>query len=250
MPLNGTDSTIWVLYISINPGAPLGGSVGQYFPGTFNGTHFEAVDQVARIADFSKDNYAGQFFYNTPKGQDAVSIAWASNWQYSQQVPTGTEEGWRSAMSLPRRNFITNSTRIGYVMASVPYDLSPVLGEQLASNDSLGNSSIALDYSDLYSGVSHPTPACVTSELIINRLSTGPLMSPASQLAISQTTRHSTSPSSRHPATKPSTWVSTLVETHHSSSIAATSEVSTNPSSPISSPSTTSSPAPGAWKAS
>lgn len=93
VPINGTDETAYLLQISINPGAPLGGSIAQYYPGTFNGTHFEAFDSVARIADFGKDNYAGQFFYGTPPGEDAVSIAWASNWQYTQIVPTGPREG-------------------------------------------------------------------------------------------------------------------------------------------------------------
>ncbi|KAA8568682.1 hypothetical protein EYC84_007685 [Monilinia fructicola] len=34
------DEDTYLLIISINPGAPLGGSTTQYFPGTFNGTHF------------------------------------------------------------------------------------------------------------------------------------------------------------------------------------------------------------------
>lgn len=65
----------WLMYISINPGAPLGGSVGQYFPGDFNGTHFVAYDAAARIADFAKDNYASQWFADTENGE-SVSIAW------------------------------------------------------------------------------------------------------------------------------------------------------------------------------
>ena len=36
---------------------------------------------VEMIADFSKDNYAGQFFYGIPGDQKQVSVAWASNWQ-------------------------------------------------------------------------------------------------------------------------------------------------------------------------
>ncbi|EIN12851.1 hypothetical protein PUNSTDRAFT_82296 [Punctularia strigosozonata HHB-11173 SS5] len=150
VPVNGTDDTMYLLAISINPGAPLGGSITEYFPGTFNGTHFTPVDDAARMADFSKDNYAGQFFYGTPKGQDAVSIAWASNWQYAQMVPTATE-GWRSAMSLPRRNFLTNITRLGWDLVSVPYDLSPILGDVLASNDSLGNGTIEVNYTSVES---------------------------------------------------------------------------------------------------
>jgi beta-fructofuranosidase len=151
MPVQGTEDTMYVLQVSINPGAPLGGSISEYFPGSFNGTHFEAVDGVARINDFGKDNYAGQFFYGTPAGSDAVSIAWASNWQYSQITPTGPKEGWRSAMSLPRKNYLTNITRLGWDMVSVPYDISPVLGDVLASNTSLGNGTIFVDYSTVES---------------------------------------------------------------------------------------------------
>jgi beta-fructofuranosidase len=147
MPIDGTEDTMYVLQISINPGAPLGGSISQYFPGYFNGTTFEAVDGVARINDFGKDNYAAQFFYGVPAGSDAVSIGWASNWQYSQIVPTGPREGWRSSMSLPRRNYLTNITRVGWDMVSLPYDISPVLGDVLASNSSLGNGTIFVDYS-------------------------------------------------------------------------------------------------------
>ncbi len=49
------------------PRAPLGGSIMQYFPGSFNGTHFVAADDAERIADFGKDDYTGQYFYGMPK---------------------------------------------------------------------------------------------------------------------------------------------------------------------------------------
>ncbi|GKU06166.1 beta-fructofuranosidase [Fusarium langsethiae] len=141
---------MWLMAISINPGAPLGGSITEYFPGHFNGTHFEAVDSAARIADFGKDNYAGQWFYGLSEDENPVSIAWASNWQYTQVVPTG-DEGWRSAMSLPRENYLTKAERVGWKLVSKPYDLSPVLGRELASNDSFGNSKLTVDYSDVES---------------------------------------------------------------------------------------------------
>jgi len=151
MPVEGSDETMWLLYISINPGAPMGGSIGQYYPGHFNGTHFEAVDSVARIADFGKDNYAGQFFYGTPPGE-AVSIAWASNWQYTSITPTGPREGWRSTMSLPRRNYLANITRnIGWTLVSLPYDMSPVMGESISSNETLGNGTVFVDFSGVKS---------------------------------------------------------------------------------------------------
>ncbi|KAI4233756.1 MAG: hypothetical protein L6R40_006988 [Gallowayella cf. fulva] len=146
---NIASTDMFMLQISINPGAPLGGSIAQYFPGTFNGTHFTPVDQAARIADFGKDNYAGQFFYGIPATSPQISIAWASNWQYSQVVPTGQLENFRSAMSLPRYNVLANTTRGDYTLVSLPYDLSPLYSStsSIANSSTLANSSLLYDYS-------------------------------------------------------------------------------------------------------
>ncbi|KAL8990532.1 MAG: hypothetical protein Q9177_000840 [Variospora cf. flavescens] len=148
-PSNFASTDMYVLTISINPGAPLGGSITQAFPGTFNGTHFAPVDQVARITDFGKDNYAGQFFYGIPPTSPQISIAWASNWQYTQVVPTGDSENFRSAMSLPRYNVLANTTRGEYTFVSLPYDLSPLYTttSPLANSTSLANASLWYDYS-------------------------------------------------------------------------------------------------------
>ena len=54
IPVAGSSETMYVLAISINPEAPLGGSITQYFPGRTNGTHFVPVDGAARIPDFGK----------------------------------------------------------------------------------------------------------------------------------------------------------------------------------------------------
>jgi beta-fructofuranosidase len=153
IPVEGGDqATMWLMLVSINPGAPLGGSITQYSPGEFNGTHFIPVDSAARIADFGKDNYAGGFFGGVPADQRQISIAWASNWQYSQSNPTGPREGWRSAMSLPRENYLTFATRIGYVLNSYPYDISPVFpDEPLAADGDLGNGTVEVDFSGLES---------------------------------------------------------------------------------------------------
>ncbi|TVY73325.1 Invertase, partial [Lachnellula suecica] len=152
MPVLGSSDPMYLMAISINPGAPLGGSITQYFPGFFNGTHFTAVDNAARIADFGKDNYAGQFFYGIPETEEQVFIAWASNWQYSQQVPTGEKEGWRSAMSVPRKIYLANVTRTGWDMISAPYNLESIIDNSLASKPDLGNGSVLLDYSTVSSG--------------------------------------------------------------------------------------------------
>lgn len=140
----------WLMAISINPGAPLGGSIMLYYTGSFNGTHFEADGSASRIADFGKDNYASQFFYRLSNQEDPVSIGWASNWQYTDSVPTAGE-GWRSAMSLPRRSHLIKDERVGLKMTSIPYDMSPVKGEVLASKDAHTNGSMIVDFSHVYS---------------------------------------------------------------------------------------------------
>lgn len=143
----------YVLTISLQPGAPLGGSVTQYFPGTFDGSVFAPLDGAARLTDFAKDNYAAQFFYGVPDGSDAVHLGWASNWQYAQQVPTGEREGWRSAMTLPRRSYLANATRVGWVVATELVDPAPVLeAAPLNATAFEGNGSVAVDYAGVASG--------------------------------------------------------------------------------------------------
>ncbi|GAA6029293.1 hypothetical protein JCM8097_003607 [Rhodosporidiobolus ruineniae] len=153
VPVKDSDELAWVLYISNNPGMPQGGSAGQYFPGTFNGTHFEAVDGATRIAEFGKDDYARQWFGGTQPGE-SVSIAWASNWQYGQQAPTASE-GWRSAMSLPRQHYLTNATRISPILVSYPYNFETVYNSSLldggAESVSVVNDSISVDFASLES---------------------------------------------------------------------------------------------------
>ena len=148
-----THEQMYILQISVNPGAPLGGSISQYFPGTFNGTHYTTVDDATRLTDFGKDNYAGQFFYNVPASEPQVSIIWASNWEYAQNVPTGPLEEYRSSMALPRYNVLANTTRSPYTLLSYPYNLSPLQSSgPVTSSKTLLNSSLYYDYSRLDSG--------------------------------------------------------------------------------------------------
>ncbi|WP_222548135.1 glycoside hydrolase family 32 protein [Asaia lannensis] len=97
IPIEGGGSR-WVLFISVNPGSPTGGSITQYFVGSFDGSHFIPDDTVIGLTDFAKDAYALQVYENMP-GHEAVSIAWLGNWQYCQELPT---QSWRGCMTLPR----------------------------------------------------------------------------------------------------------------------------------------------------
>ena len=90
----------WVLICNINPGGPFGGSATQYFVGQFDGRKFtcESMPKVTKWLDYGKDHYATVSFYNAPENRRVV-LAWMSNWQYANQVPT---KQFRSANSIPR----------------------------------------------------------------------------------------------------------------------------------------------------
>jgi len=90
----------WVLLCNINPGGPFGGSATQYFVGQFDGHQFtcESMPKVTKWMDYGKDHYATVSFYNAPEHRRVV-LAWMSNWQYANQVPT---RQFRSANSIPR----------------------------------------------------------------------------------------------------------------------------------------------------
>ncbi|RMZ68161.1 glycoside hydrolase family 32 [Pyrenophora seminiperda CCB06] len=149
------DEPKYVMLISINPGAPLGGSITEYFVGTFNGTHFQADDARTRLTDFAKDNYAGQFFYGIPANEDQIAINWASNWQYTQTVPTAGKEvgdGFRSVMTVPRRQYLKDLPRQGLTLMSYPRNIMSIAESQLAYEESVGNGTVFVDYSAIESG--------------------------------------------------------------------------------------------------
>ena len=89
----------WVLLISINPGAPNGGSGTQYFVGDFDGNTFTTDQSDTKWIDWGTDNYAGVTFSNAPD-DERIFIGWMSNWAYARDTPT---ERWRSAMTVPRK---------------------------------------------------------------------------------------------------------------------------------------------------
>ena len=100
MKVRGTEEYKWMLLCNINPGGPFGGSATQYFVGQFDGHKFtcESAPEVTKWMDYGKDHYATVTFDNAPDGR-RVAMAWMSNWQYANQVPT---KQFRSANSVPR----------------------------------------------------------------------------------------------------------------------------------------------------
>ena len=103
----------WVLICNINPGGPFGGSATQYFVGQFDGHKFtcESMPKVTKWMDYGKDHYATVSFYNAPENRHVV-MAWMSNWQYANQVPT---KQYRSGNSIPRNLGLFNYGEETYV---------------------------------------------------------------------------------------------------------------------------------------
>jgi len=98
LQVRGTDKQKWMLICNINPGGPFGGSATQYFIGDFDGKKFTCEHKDTRWMDYGKDHYATVTFDNAPDGRK-IALAWMSNWQYANSVPTMQ---YRSANSVPR----------------------------------------------------------------------------------------------------------------------------------------------------
>ena len=99
LPIEGTELKKWVLICNINPGGPFGGSATQYFVGTFNGKEFvNESPSKTKWMDWGKDHYATVTWSDAPDNR-RIAIAWMSNWQYANDVPTSQ---YRSPNSVPR----------------------------------------------------------------------------------------------------------------------------------------------------
>ncbi len=117
LQLEGSDEEKWVLIISVNPGAPNGGSGTQYFVGNFDGKTFTSDQKEPKWLDYGTDNYAGVTYNNVP-GNERIFIGWMSNWDYAKVTPTTT---WRSAMTVPRQLSL-HKVEDDYYLANYPVD--------------------------------------------------------------------------------------------------------------------------------
>ena len=99
LPVEGTNDKKWVLLCNLNPGGPFGGSATQYFVGSFNGKEFvNESPSKTKWMDWGKDHYATVTWSDAPNNR-RIAIAWMSNWQYTNDVPTSQ---YRSPNSVPR----------------------------------------------------------------------------------------------------------------------------------------------------
>jgi beta-fructofuranosidase len=110
--------------MSLGGGSRFDTSIVKFFPGTFNGTHFDPLDDLATcVFDFSPDFYATSFFYNLnqPVDQNPILISWAANLNSADDAITGPTEGQRSAMTVGRTHYLASITSTGYNLISKPY---------------------------------------------------------------------------------------------------------------------------------
>lgn len=99
LPVEGTGEKKWVLLCNLNPGGPFGGSATQYFTGTFDGKKFvNESPSKTKWMDWGKDHYATVTWSDAPDNR-RIAIAWMSNWQYANDVPTSQ---YRSPSSITR----------------------------------------------------------------------------------------------------------------------------------------------------
>lgn len=129
----------WVLLININPGGPAGGSATQYFVGDFDGKTFvcDSAPEVVNWLDYGKDHYATVTWNHAPEGR-TVAIAWMSNWQYANQLPT---RQFRSANSVARDLALIKTQDGSYRVSVVPSKEIETLrnGKPMTSSFSAGS---------------------------------------------------------------------------------------------------------------
>lgn len=132
LPVRNTDKQKWMLICNINPGGPFGGNATQYFTGYFDGHRFvcESEPQVTKWMDYGKDHYAAVTFDNAPNNRRII-MAWMSNWQYANQVPT---KQYRNANTLPRDLYLYEYQGETYVGIIPSPELLALRGKAIAKD--------------------------------------------------------------------------------------------------------------------
>lgn len=99
--LDGPDGQRWVLILSVNAGAPNGGSATRYLVCDFDGEQLTPEHGDAPLwLDYGPDNYASQCWSNVPDDAEGpLVVGWMNNWHYADRTPA---QDWRGAMTVPR----------------------------------------------------------------------------------------------------------------------------------------------------
>jgi sucrose-6-phosphate hydrolase SacC (GH32 family) len=103
LPVEGTNETRWLFKVDVLRGAP--GSGALYKTGSFDGICFHpdgpSFEPRWQVADMGRDFYAAIAWHEPRDAQGRPAwIGWMGNHAYQGRLP---KQGWRGAMSLPRR---------------------------------------------------------------------------------------------------------------------------------------------------
>ncbi len=116
LPVQEGKEKLWTLTISVDAGLA-GGSVGQYFVGTFDGTRFTPNPAPALLYDYGPDCYDTVSWSDVPKTDGRrLWLGWMGNWAYSYNAPTSP---WRGTMSIPRELHLRKTSE-GARLAQTP----------------------------------------------------------------------------------------------------------------------------------
>jgi sucrose-6-phosphate hydrolase SacC (GH32 family) len=98
LPVEGADECRWLFKVDVFSGVPGSGAI--YLTGRFDGTRFTA-DGPWQLADHGSDFYAAIAWHEPRDVQGRPCwIGWMGNHAHQKHLPP---QGWRGAMSLPRR---------------------------------------------------------------------------------------------------------------------------------------------------
>lgn len=98
LPIEGEAGSRWLFKVDVLSGAP--GSGALYLTGTFDGSVF-TPDGPWQLADAGSDFYAAIAWHGPRDAQGRPCwIGWMGNHAHQKHLP---RQGWRGAMSLPRR---------------------------------------------------------------------------------------------------------------------------------------------------
>ena len=103
LPVEGTDERRWLFKVDVLHDGPGSGAI--YQTGTFDGIRFHpdgtGLEPRWQVADHGRDFYAAIAWHEPRDAQGRPAwIGWMGNHAYQGQLP---RQGWRGAMSLPRR---------------------------------------------------------------------------------------------------------------------------------------------------
>lgn len=105
LPVEGAGETRWLFKVDVLRGAPGSGALG--LTGTFDGIRFTPDAGGWQVLDMGSDFYAA-IAWHEPRDAAGrpVWIGWMGNHAYQGRLP---QQGWRGAMSVPRRLSLVRS---------------------------------------------------------------------------------------------------------------------------------------------